>query len=217
MSPSETSTLTGLLTFLWLVATGFMIFFIFKRKWTMMFFSILGGAICIGLIGNMNPAHPTMSAAVAATGDYKSNGWNLKATTSESRAARLAGFTDDASSKNDYHVGLQHIAHQHSHLGNYTIGQVAQIGQNINLAQVTAKANAEAAAQKRIDDAKAAEEQRHAAAQAAEEANFQHGDPDCLTLDKRTLSTDSDEVASYFRGTVTNGCNRDLLIRQLIE
>jgi hypothetical protein len=60
--------------------------------------------------------------------------------------------------------------------------------------------------------AREAERQRAEAAassaRAAEEANFMHGDPDCLVLDRRSVGTDSDDYVGYVTGTVKNTCDR---------
>jgi hypothetical protein len=61
---------------------------------------------------------------------------------------------------------------------------------------------ARVAEQKRVADAADASRR-------AEEANLFHGDPDCLVLDRRSLSTSSDDYVAYVEGRVKNTCDRD--------
>jgi hypothetical protein len=121
-----------------------------------------------------------------------------KATSSVSRASRIVGNFPTGQDTDDYATGLQHIAHLHKSLGGYTIYQVLAEGRAVR-SQATAARRAE---EQRIAEAKDAMRR-------AQEAHLLHGDPDCLVLDDRTLSTESDEYVGYVKGVVKNTCDRN--------
>ena len=54
-----------------------------------------------------------------------------------------------------------------------------------------------------------------AAARAAEESAMFHGTPDCLVLDKRSLTTESGDYTWYIEGKVKNTCDHDLSYAQV--
>ncbi len=68
----------------------------------------------------------------------------------------------------------------------------------------------------RPDDAKKAPfEERRASAERAEDAHLIHGDPDCLTIDYRTLGTESADSVGYIKGKLHNGCDKDFSYVQI--
>lgn len=141
-----------------------------------------------------------------------------KALKSEAAASHAAGgFT--TGQKRLYHLGLQHIYHTHGQVGSFTIAQVInseQSREDARQALVEHAREAAAAAKQRAEaEAAAAKQRARDEAAAAEEANYIHGNPDCLVLDKRTLTTESGDETWYILGKVTNRCDRDLAYAQV--
>ena len=136
----------------------------------------------------------TNSPPAAVSTRYATRAWNHKAMANETLASKtVGGFSADE--KRLYHVGLEHLSHQHQAVGSLTIGQVVtQEGQREQQEVTLAKQAIQRATQER---------------QTAEERHFFHGTPDCLVLDDRTLGTESGEGEWYILGKVTNQCAQD--------
>jgi hypothetical protein len=154
--------------------------------------------IVIGMIGsalNGGGSNGTAQHDVA-TSRHSSGGWDHKAVASESQAGKLIGGWPDNVTRKQYHQGLLHIQNQHQKIGSFTIGEV--VDQERSREQ---------------DRATLANLQREAAkakAEAAEEARYQRGTPDCLVLVKNSLHTESGEYTWYINGKIINKCDREM-------
>jgi hypothetical protein len=152
---------------------------------------------CLGLIvviwvigaiaGSFN--HPGSRSAETRS----SAGWSHKAVASVDDADRIVGGFSDQD-RRLYDNGVQHIRNVHGNIGSFTIRQVVD-GEQSRASQRDAAAKAA--------------EAKVAAAKAAEEANYMHGTPDCLLLDRRSIDSVADEYTSYVVGKIKNACDRD--------
>lgn len=98
------------------------------------------------------------------------------------------------------------LAWQRAHPEEYARQQAAvrAAARQRELAAENERRAAEAKQQEEANARAAVQEQKE-----AEEANLFHGDPDCLVLDKRSLTTESGDYTWYIEGKVINTCDRD--------
>jgi hypothetical protein len=159
------------------------------------------GALILGRTVEGSVAAGSGSSSVANASNVKDDRlWNHKAFSNPKKAEKyVGGFTN--ADRRDYKQGLQHIENLHEAAGAFTIAQIIK-----NERQREQQRN-ELAEQIRARQ-EATKEAAREAAQQAEEANFFHGDPNCLVLDERTLTTGSDEYVSYVYGKVQNKCDK---------
>jgi hypothetical protein len=105
-----------------------------------------------------------------------------------------------------WRVHLKRVEWQREHPAEYARqkaeARAAERQREVAAQNAQRAANAKEQAQ---NSARAAAEAR----QQAEAANLFHGSPDCLVLDKRTLTSESGDYTWYIEGKVVNNCDRD--------
>ena len=134
-----------------------------------------------------------------------------KATSSVDTASEIIGNFPTRQDRDDYALGLEHIAHTHQRLGGFSIYQVVAEGRAVRK-QAEAAQEAERQRIERLADAKREEDgARHQAAlnaanaeRAKEAEHFWRGEPDCLVLDRSSLKTAEDQNFVYATGVVQN-------------
>ena len=161
------------------------------------------------LLQTYPPGATATTADTDATATPRGPGFNHKAVANERTASKLGGGFD-ADQRDLYHRGLEHIYNIHGHIGSYTIGAVIDMEYHRDQERA-AEANQKAqAAERRAEAARQAAQQAAAERQREEEAHLYHGNPDCLVLDNRTLTTESGDYTWYIDGKVTNECDHDM-------
>jgi hypothetical protein len=170
--------------------------------------------------GNVIAATPASSTANAPKRATRQKGWNRKAVPTARMAAHEAGgFSNDEARA--YSNGLAHIRNAHKTLGKYTIAQVVDEERQRASKRKDEQQSAKQAAQDIVDArvaraaeavelANAKQADRDAAAERAVEANTMHGDPDCLTMSRNSVSASTDEInAVSVTGVIKNGCDKE--------
>ena len=162
----------------------------------------------LGVIGLLIPKSKDSANTEAV---YNGGRYLHKATSSISRASSIVGNFPTGTDRANYALGLQHFAHIHKNIGDYTIYQVVAEGQDIRDGQQRDRD----IARHNLERQQEAVAQKRQAAVDAEAANFRHGEPSCLVYDERSLTSESGEYVGYVKGSVKNTCDRDFSYAQV--
>jgi hypothetical protein len=176
--------------------------------------------IFASLVAVMATASCTAPTTVSTSTRPTNSHWQDKAIVNASDAERrVGGFNAD--SRAAYRAGVQYIRTHHQEIGAFTIAQVIEAERGRRRQRGAAafderqrREAAREAARTKIERQHAARAGAVAAAAAdravAEEKHLQHGEPSCLVLDDRTLTSSRSDYTSYLDGKVQNQCDRSM-------